>query len=112
MSTEEALVLRKVGERHGVGKHAIGNYKTETEALSIRAAQNTLIKGLRKKAKSLEALNSFAKSATTEIREQAMQNRFELFVGKHPLNLRLVSILGSTFQGLCGCSKITLKQLQ
>lgn len=85
VTSEEALVMRKIGEKHGVSKSVIGSYKTKTEARSIHEAQLKLIKGLRKKAKTLEELNSLAKSSTHKIQEQTMRGRFEIFVAMYPL---------------------------
>ena len=85
VTSEEALVMRSIGAKHGVSKSAIGSYKAKTEARSIHEAQVNLIKGLRKKAKTLEELNSLAKSATHEIHAQTMRGRFEIFVAMYPL---------------------------
>lgn len=97
---EEELMIKKLGSTHGISTVATGNYKTLTEARSIREAQTDVLRGLRKSVSSLEDLNTIAGNAIDQVRVKTIRKRFELFVSTHPMKPALTNHIAKHFPHL------------
>lgn len=97
VNSEEQMIIKQLGSKHGISSAATQGYKLATERHSIREAQVGVIRILNEAADSLEGLNTLAERATTKIRSNTIRRRFERFVASNPLTPPLTGHIASHF---------------